>query len=209
MPEVASSDDQTLMKQLLDRDASALLEIYDRHSKLVFTVACHVVHNCHTAEDILQEVFLQLWKEPKLFDAERGILRTWLAVVTRHRAIDYIRKLRKEVNLDYESLPICGSANGEGHYDWVDLDKVGALLLRLPIEQREVFELAYFSGLTHTEIAERTGYPLGTVKSRIRVALKSLREILSNVRPQANCRDLSKPQVENKNIDLRSEGRIA
>lgn len=210
LPEVvrATSDDQTLMNRLLDRDATALLEIYDRHSQLVFTVACHVVHNRQTAEDISQEVFLQLWNEPQSYNPERGILRTWLTVITRHRAIDYNRKHREEENLDYQNLPVDPSTNC-GAYDWVDLDKVRALLQRLPIEQREVFELAYFGGLTHTEITERTGYPLGTVKSRIRLVLKNMRQTLIDVEAQTENknRDLVRPQLKNRN--LISDGRVA
>jgi RNA polymerase sigma-70 factor (ECF subfamily) len=174
------ADDVALVEQLLDGDANALLQIYDRHSALVFTVACHVLHNVQTAEDISQEVFLQLWRKPRSYDSQRGLLATWLVVITRHRAIDYIRKQRKESNLGYTNIPIEESGNCEA-YDWVDLDKVRAILKQLPAEHRETFELAYFGGLTHTEIAERTGQALGTVKSRIRSVLKNVRAILANV----------------------------
>jgi RNA polymerase sigma-70 factor, ECF subfamily len=172
-------DDIALVERLLNGDADALLQIYDRHSALVFAVACHVVRNVQTAEDISQEVFLHLWRKPKSCDSQRGLLATWLAVITRHRAIDYIRKHRKESNLDYTNIPVGESGNCEG-YDWVDLDKVRAILRQLPAEHREIFELAYFGGLTHTEIAERTCQALGAVKSRIRSVLKNMRAILAN-----------------------------
>jgi RNA polymerase sigma-70 factor, ECF subfamily len=124
-PKANCFDDAALVERLLNGDANALLQIYDRHSALVFTVACHVVHNVQTAEDISQEVFLQLWRKPESYVSQRGLLATWLAVITRHRAIDYIRKYRKESNLDYTNMPVEESGNCAA-YDWVDLDKVRA-----------------------------------------------------------------------------------
>lgn len=192
-PQASRFDDVSLMEQLLGGEDHALAEIYDRYSTLVFAVACHVVQNCHTAEDISQEVFLHLWRNPKSYDSQRGLLGPWLAVVTRRRAIDHIRKLRKESKLDYMALPIEETRKCDA-YDWVDLEKVRAILKQIPGERREAFELAYFGGLTHTEIAERTGLALGTVKSRIRRVLENMRVTLANVQQCGNAKD-NKPSV--------------
>ena len=170
-------DDVELMQKMAAGDDQALLEVYDLYSPLVYTIAFHVLRNAHSAEDISQEIFLQLWRDPAAYNPQRGRLRAWITVIARHRAIDHLRRQQKESQLPDGVLAI--DRPGGRQFDHsLDLRKVRAICKRLPASQREVLELAYFGGLTHSEIVARTGAPLGTVKSRIRLALQNLRRIL-------------------------------
>jgi RNA polymerase sigma-70 factor (ECF subfamily) len=133
-----------------------------------------VLQDAAGAEDVLQDVFLQLWRNPDAFDASRGSLAAWLAVIARHRSIDRLRKRRPETDIED-----CVITSGPDLRDETErallIEKVrGALELMSP-EQRQAMELAFFQGLTHTEIAEKTGEPLGTIKTRIRSGLQQLR----------------------------------
>jgi RNA polymerase sigma-70 factor (ECF subfamily) len=152
-----------------------MTELYDRYSSLVYAVALRVVGDTGAAEDILQEVFLQLWRNPGSFDAARGRLAPWLAVIARHRAIDQVRG-RKE-HTDIEDLTLSVDAKLEEAADRSRAgEKVRSVLAGMPAEQRKALEMAFFQGLTHTEIAQQTGDPLGTVKTRIRSGLQQLRK---------------------------------
>jgi RNA polymerase sigma-70 factor (ECF subfamily) len=173
-----TQDDVELMQKMAAGDAQALLEVYDRYSRLVYTLAFHVLRDAHAAEDISQEIFLQLWRDPAAYNPQRGRLGAWITVIVRHRAIDQLRRQQKESQLPDGVLAI--DRPGGPQFDHLpDIRKVRSIFNRLPPSQREVLELAYFGGLTHSEIVARTGEPLGTVKSRIRLALQNLRRILS------------------------------
>jgi len=123
---------------------------------------------------VLQDVFLQLWRNPDAFDASRGSLAAWLAVVTRHRSIDRLRKRRPETDIEE-----CVIASGPDLRDETErallVEKVRGALAEMNPDQRTALEMAYFQGLTHAEIAEKTGEPLGTIKTRIRTGLQQLR----------------------------------
>src|ERR1039458_9242493 len=125
-------------------------------------------------EQVVQVVFLQLWCNPDAFDASRGSLAAWLAVITRHRAIDRVRKRRPEIDIEE-----CVIASGLDLRDETEralvIEKVRGVLAEMSSDQRTALELAFFQGLTHTEIAEKTGEPLGTIKTRIRSGLQQLR----------------------------------
>ena len=126
------------------------------------------------AEDILQDIFLQLWRKPDAFDSSRGSLAAWLAVIARHRAIDRLRQRRPET--DIEEVVIAGTTDLRDETErTLVIEKVRAALNEMNGDQRKALELAYFQGLTHTEIAEKTGEPLGTIKTRIRSGLQALR----------------------------------
>jgi RNA polymerase sigma-70 factor (ECF subfamily) len=172
-----TQDDVELMQKMSAGDDQALLEVYDRYSRLVYTLAFHVLRDAHAAEDISQEIFLQLWRDPAAYNPQRGRLGAWITVITRHRAIDHLRRQQKESRLPDGVLAI--DRPGGPQFDHLpDIRKVRSIFNRLPPSQREVLELAYFGGLTHSEIVARTGEPLGTVKSRIRLAMQNLRRIL-------------------------------
>jgi len=171
-------DERGLMARIHAGDESAMSDLYDRYSGVVYGVALRVLGSTTAAEDVLQEVFLQLWRNPQAFDADRGRLAPWLAVIARNRAIDVLRKRPMEEDID--ELPISTGVNLEDEAsERIAIDKIRGVLAQLPAEQRKALEMAYFEGLTHTEIASKTGEPLGTVKTRIRYGLLALRKAFS------------------------------
>lgn len=156
-------------------DQRALAELYDRYSSVVYAVALRVLGDTMAAEDVLQEVFLQLWRNPSAFDAARGSLGAWLAVITRNRAIDALRKRKPET--DIEDVIVSVSPDLASQADRTRAaEKVRGVLSAMPSPQRSALEMAYFEGLSHTEIAIKTGEPLGTIKTRIRAGLMALRK---------------------------------
>jgi len=173
-----SQDDAALIARLRAKGedaANAMADLYDRYSGIVYGVALRVLADTTAAEDVLQEVFLQLWRRPQVFDAERGRLAPWLAVIARNRAIDVVRKRQQQEDID--ELPISSGVDLEdGSARRLALEKVRSVLASLPQEQRQALEMAFFEGMTHTEIARKTGEPLGTVKTRIRSALLAVRK---------------------------------
>ncbi len=171
-------DERGLIARIHAGDESAMSDLYDRYSGVVYGVALRVLGSTTAAEDVLQEVFLQLWRNPQAFDADRGRLAPWLAVIARNRAIDVLRKRPMEEDID--ELPISTGVNLEDEAsERIAIDKIRGVLAQLPAEQRKALEMAYFEGLTHTEIASKTGEPLGTVKTRIRYGLLALRKAFS------------------------------
>jgi len=167
--------------QLLDRvrrgDEQAMATLYDRYSRVVYSVALRVLRDPASAEDVLQDVFLGVWRKPETFISARGSLGGWLAVVARNRAIDTLRRKRPSEQVEDIQLASPFNLADEAERNTL-MQRARAILLHLPLEQRKTLEMAYFDGLTHTEIAEITGDPLGTVKTRIRSALLSLRKEL-------------------------------
>lgn len=149
--------------------------LYDRYSSLVYAVALRVLGDTGAAEDVLQEVFLQLWRNPAAFDASRGHLGAWLGVITRNRAIDALRKRRPESDIADCVVSVEPDMAGEAERSRA-MEKVRGALGGMPEAQRSALELAYFEGLTHSEIAAKTGEPLGTIKTRIRTGLQVLRK---------------------------------
>lgn len=171
-------NERALIARIRAGDESAMSDLYDLYSGIVYGVALRVLGNTMSAEDVLQEVFLQLWRNPQAFDAERGRLAPWLAVIARNRSIDVLRKRPMEEDID--ELPISTGVNLEDEAsERMAIDKVRGVLAQLPPDQRKTLEMAYFEGLTHTEIASKTGEPLGTVKTRIRYGLLALRKAFS------------------------------
>lgn len=169
--------DGALLELVAGRDQPAMTEIFRRYGGLVYSIALRVLKDRGQAEDLVQEVFFQLWRNPGAFHPNRGALGAWLLVVARNRAIDSIRRRRPTDSLDDHVLPSAANLADEAERDAM-MRKVKAAMSNLPSEQRAPLELAYFEGLTQSEIAERTGDPLGTVKTRIRLALTTLRRSL-------------------------------
>jgi RNA polymerase sigma-70 factor (ECF subfamily) len=149
--------------------------LYDRYSSLVYSVALRVLGDTGAAEDVLQEVFMQLWRNPGLFDSSRGNIAPWLAVITRNRSIDSLRKRRPETDIDDVIVSVEPDMAGDAERSRA-MEKVRGALGTMPLPQRSALEMAYFEGLTHTEIAAKTGEPLGTIKTRIRAGLLALRK---------------------------------
>ena len=164
-----------LVSAIRSGDEQAMAQLYDRYSPIIYSVALRVLGDTGAAEDILQEVFLQLWRSPDMFDASRGSMPGWLAVIARNRAIDFLRKRRPET--DITEVVVSVEPDLPGKAEWSRAaDKIRGALGGMPAPQRSALEMAFFEGLTHTEIAEKTGEPLGTVKTRIRAGLMTLRK---------------------------------
>ncbi len=169
-----AAEEMRLIARLRAGDQQAMSELYDRYGKVVYAVALRVLQDTAAAEDVLQDVFLQLWRNPGAFDASRGSLAAWLAVIARHRSIDRLRQRRPETDIED-----CVIASGPDLADEAErvlvIEKVRGALAEMNPDQRSAMELAFFQGLTHSEIAEKTGEPLGTIKTRIRSGLQQLR----------------------------------
>jgi RNA polymerase sigma-70 factor (ECF subfamily) len=173
----AEESDYRLVTRIVHRDEDAFGAIYDRYSRVVYSVVLHVVRDAAIAEDILHDIFLNLWRSPQQFDGARGKLAPWLAVIARNRAIDWIRKQRPQEDLADVQLVADEDLAGEVERKSA-IERVRVVLNALPEKQRAALELAFFRGLTHADIAAREGVPLGTVKTRIRTALLSIRRAM-------------------------------
>jgi RNA polymerase sigma-70 factor (ECF subfamily) len=175
MPQPSTGDDATLLGLVQSGNAQAMTSLYDRYSRIVYSVALRVLGDPASAEDVLQEVFMQIWRTPDSFTAARGSLGGWLAIVSRNRSIDILR--RKRPSVDVDDVPLASSFNLADEAERNSLmERARGAIQHLPTEQRKTLEMAFFDGLTHSEIAEITGDPLGTVKTRIRSALLTLRK---------------------------------
>jgi len=174
-----AGDDMRLVARIHAGDQQALSELYDRYSSVVYGVALRILQDTGAAEDILQDIFLQLWRRPDVFDSSRGSLTAWLAVIARNRSIDRLRKRRPES--DIEDCVIAGGADPRDETERsMVIEKVRVVMNEMGAGQRTAMEMAFFQGLTHTEIAEKTGEPLGTIKTRIRSGLQLLRARLAS-----------------------------
>ena len=174
-PPPSAQDDAALLALVQRGDENAMVSLFDRYSKVVYSVALRVLRDPASAEDVLQEVFMQIWRNPNGFIATRGSLGGWLAVVARNRSIDALR--RKRPSEPVEAMALASNFNLADEAERNSLmEKARGVIRLLPMEQRKTLEMAFFDGLTHSEIAEMTGDPLGTVKTRIRSALTSLRK---------------------------------
>ena len=178
----AHSGDLELITRLQSRDPQALTELYDRYGRLAYSVILRIVRDSAIADDLVQETFLRVWNRVPGLNAERGSIGAWLVAVARNRAIDYLRssagRERHTLELDVAEHP---SLYRDIEPDIIASDKtrrVRAAMEKLAPNHRQVMELAYFEGLSQSEMAERMGQPLGTVKTWIRTALKTLREQL-------------------------------
>jgi RNA polymerase sigma-70 factor (ECF subfamily) len=153
----------------------AIVDLFDHYSGMVYSVALRVLADPGHAEDVMQDVFFKVWSEPDTFLPGRGSLGAWLAVVTRNRAIDLLRR-RKPTDA-VEDVVLVSSTNLASEIERNSMmEKVRGVMTNLPAEQRLSIELAFFEGLSHAEISAKTDAPLGTVKSRIRSALTHLRK---------------------------------
>jgi RNA polymerase sigma-70 factor, ECF subfamily len=175
------SPDAALMRRLLQRDVGAFEELYDRHSRLVYALVLRILQQAATAEEVVQDVFLQLWRNTALYDGSRGPFVPWLLTVARSRALDQLRlnserQRRREDQTD-ELPPLIAIPDFEGSLDEKRrATRVRELMNSLHPQQRRAIELAYFEGLSHSEIANALKEPLGTVKSWIRNGLLRLKE---------------------------------
>ena len=179
-------DDEALIRLVWQRDADAFARLYDRYADLVYSVALRVLADPALAQDTSQDVFLRLWRTPQAYDPTRGRFVSWLVSVARNRAVDEIRmrgrrRLREIGDNAQVDDPPDGHAVDPQIAVQVEADRVAVrrALQQLPPDQRTALEMAYFSGLTQQEIADRLQQPLGTIKTRTRLAMRKLRSLLS------------------------------
>jgi len=168
-------NDGALISAVRAGNQEAMAQLYDRYSQVVHAVAMRVLGDTAAAEDVLQEVFMQLWRNPGAFDSSRGNIAPWLAVIARNRAVDVLRKRRPQDDISEVTLGVLPDMAGDADRARV-AEKVRSVLKEMPPPQRSALEMAYFEGYSHSEIAQRTGEPLGTVKTRIRAGLMLLRK---------------------------------
>jgi RNA polymerase sigma-70 factor, ECF subfamily len=183
-PEGRQPTDSALMERILQRDSAALETLYDRYGRPVYSLVLRIAQQPSSAEEIVQDVFLQVWRNADRFQAARGPLEPWLFTMARNRALDHLRlkreKQRRREDSDSEVFPSAVvRPDPEGEIDRTRrAEKVRALMSSLPDAQRRAIELAFFEGMSHSEIAASMGEALGTVKSWIRGGLLKLRESL-------------------------------
>jgi RNA polymerase sigma-70 factor (ECF subfamily) len=175
--------DQALLGRLQQGDEAALGALYDRYAPLLYSLAFRVVGDRQLAQEVIQDTFLRCWDQAERYDPARGRVAAWLVGVTRHRAIDALRSRSHRARLrERETLPASGSPGEPGRAgdaeDVLLRQAVSTALEALPETQRQAIELAYYGGLTQTDIAAVTNEPLGTVKGRIRLGLDRLRQVL-------------------------------
>lgn len=177
--------DSVLIERMKAGDENALAIIYDRYSAMLFGLLMRILRDRQEAEEVLQDLFFQLWRNAAQFDAGRGSLPAWLMVIARNRAISRLRgrprlEILEEEDGGFANTFISpGSIEDEAFRSQL-AERVSDALGKLPVEQRQAVELAYFEGMTQTEIAARTDSPLGTVKTRVRSAMQSLKQILND-----------------------------
>lgn len=175
--------DAALIARIMQRDEAALEALYDRYAGMLASVLNRILHDAQAAEEILQDIYYQLWRDAARFEPSRGSLGAWLAVIARHRAISRLRRHNPAAGDPLLEATVASPFNFEGAMAQRQLlGRVKGVMEGLPVEQRVVLELAYFEGMTHSEIARHTGDPLGTVKTRLRSALGTLKRTLH---PQA------------------------
>jgi RNA polymerase sigma-70 factor (ECF subfamily) len=175
--------DEALMTLICEQNAEALAMLYDRHHRAAFSLAYRILNDTGQAEDVVQESFLATWRQAATYQAQRGQPRAWLLTIVRNRAINLLRRGRPAAGqmseLDENLLDAGQPEVWQIAFEKMRSDEIRLALARLPEEQRTAVELAFFGGLSHAEIAERLAMPLGTIKSRIRLAFTKLQAILA------------------------------
>ncbi len=190
---VSETSDAELVARVRSRDQAALEVLYDRYARSVYSLALSILHDPGAAEEVTQELFLQVWQYPHLYDAARGPFGPWLLRSARNRAIDLLRRRTRERQLSWR-LEVTAHASDQNDPDDAVLQNEAAARVRQALAEldsslRQVIELAYLGGLTQREIAQRLGMPLGTVKTRVRTALQRLAAALAGDRePWADTR---------------------
>ena len=176
-PVAVIETDEELIKRAAAEDGAALMALYDRYNRQAFGLAFRILGEATSAEEVVQDAYLALWRNARSFDTARGGVRTWLLTIVHNRAIDRIRAARsRAATVELEVADYAGVASDpwDEVTDRLDGAQVRAAVAELPPDQRNAIELAYFQGLTHHEIAVRTEMPLGTVKGRLRLGLRKL-----------------------------------
>jgi RNA polymerase sigma-70 factor, ECF subfamily len=192
---VHEDQDRLLLRRMADGDESALAALYDGWAERVHTLACWILKDPDEAEDVVEETFWQAWRTAGRYDSKRGAGSTWLIMIARSRALDRLRARRRwadwsgtpgNAGMLRETATSLSARAPDVHSENVDRNAaLAAALDGLPPDQRRAVEMAFFGGLSHSEIAEQTAEPLGTVKTRIRLAMQKLRQRLAFLREES------------------------
>ena len=190
MIDVSEAHDRELVQRLRGGDEDAFRGLFGRYAPAAKALALRIVRQSHLAEEIVQEAFLAVWRNPGGYDSERGSVRSWLMGMVHHRAVDLVRREEAYRRRAEDSIPRALEEQADHAQDVVEMlglpeerRIVRAALDELPDEQRDVLTLMYFGGLSQTQIADKTGIPLGTVKSRTLLGMRRMRTSLEGVRP--------------------------
>ena len=178
-------DDALLLQRIAGEDQSALGILYDQYGRLIYSIAVQILSDDVLAEEVTQDVFIQVWKKAATYDSSQGKVLTWLASIARHRAIDQFRHRRIRPEGRSVAWEDCCEDQSDsslsiepGMLDQETRQQIQQALASLPKDQREALSLAYFNGLTQQQIADHLGEPLGTIKTRVRLALQKMRSML-------------------------------
>ncbi len=171
--------DDTLMQRILQRDQQALAELYQQYGNLVYSLAMRVCQNSESAQEVTQDTFLKVWRQTDRWDSAKGKLVVWLLTITRYTAIDYLRREARQPQQSLKTLDDISDVIGKNarvdEAAWQDRRIMMTLLTRLPPEQQQVIELAFYQGMSHSQISEHLHLPLGTVKTRLRLAMQKIK----------------------------------
>jgi RNA polymerase sigma-70 factor (ECF subfamily) len=174
--DVLPSDGELLERIRIGED-EALSQLYDRHSSLVYAVALRVLRSASAAEDVVQEIFLQIWRMPPELREGSCRLNGWMAIVTRNRCLDLIREQTCHPSVSTEDFDVASSEDlGQDAERHEMYEKAGEIAGTLPVEQQQILHMCFVRGMTHSAVAQSTGLPLGTIKTRVRSALHTLRD---------------------------------
>ncbi len=173
----AANDDVELVRRAARGDSAAMMSLYDRHCGAVLALCRRILGNRDEAEDVLQDAFVRVWQEAASYDPDRAGFRAWLCTIARNRALDVLRR-RGTARKASASVEAPAEPERPDASIAADAERVRRSLDALPAPQREAIELAYYQGLTHVEIAEKTGAPLGTVKTRILDGMRKLKDMI-------------------------------
>ncbi|MBW4578622.1 MAG: sigma-70 family RNA polymerase sigma factor [Tildeniella nuda ZEHNDER 1965/U140] len=184
------SNEAILLIRVAQRDQAALAELYDRYARVLYSVAFRSLRSAEESEEVVLDVFAQVWRTAARYDASRGRVDSWLFMMTRSRVLDRLRSLQRTTKVTLASENVAEIQTTNPGVDPIEnlliserRDRVLAALSQLPEEQRQVIELAYYKGLTQSEIAAQTNLSLGTVKTRVRLGLSKLRVALGYWEP--------------------------
>jgi RNA polymerase sigma-70 factor, ECF subfamily len=171
--------DADLVMHIAAGSEPALCEVYDRFSKLIYSIARRILRDTSEAEDVVQDVFVKLWAHALEYKATHGSVSTWLMTITHRTAIDQLRRRTVRATVEVEERELLAHPDPKPNTELL-LDRIGltGALATLKPEERELVELAFLEGLSHAQLAERTGMPLGTIKTRLRTGLVKLRQVL-------------------------------
>ena len=190
--EPAPVGDEILMARIQERDATALAELYDRYSGILKSLIMGVIHNDAEADDLLQEIFMEIWNQAAHYSAQKGKPLGWIVTLTRRRSIDRLRKkqayARAEERLQNETEQQPEAWVHNSTEDDIEMSDTRRLILgvlkNLPVAQREAIDLAFYHGMSQREIAAKTGIPLGTIKTRLELGLKKISEALRGMKDE-------------------------